>query len=52
MIAYGKLMADGEFVADRILAKHDSSYMSPDTAQALKAGTSDACLPANRQYSR
>ncbi len=52
VIAYGKLDANGAFVADRILAKHDSNYMSPDTARALKGGTSDACMPANMQASR
>ena len=52
VIAYGKLDAAGEFEADQILAKHDSSYMSPDTARALKAGTADACMPANMQAAR
>ena len=52
VIAYGKLDTQGEFVADQILAKHDSSYMSPDTARALKAGTADACMPAQMQVSR
>src|SRR3546814_11195403 len=29
MVADGRMRADGIFVADRILAKHDESYMTP-----------------------
>ncbi|RJS92072.1 cytochrome c maturation protein CcmE [Salinisphaera sp. Q1T1-3] len=52
VIAYGKLDAQGTFVADRILAKHDSNYMSSDTARALKAKTSVSCMPSRLQASR
>lgn len=36
MVARGKLGADGVFVADNLLAKHDEKYMPPDVAKALK----------------
>jgi cytochrome c-type biogenesis protein CcmE len=35
-IAEGKLGADGVFVADIVLAKHDEKYMPPEVADALK----------------
>ena len=36
VVAQGKLGADGVFVADQVLAKHDENYMPPDAAAALK----------------
>jgi cytochrome c-type biogenesis protein CcmE len=36
VIAEGRLGADGVFVADSLLAKHDENYMPPQVAQALK----------------
>jgi cytochrome c-type biogenesis protein CcmE len=30
-------MADGQFTADKLLAKHDENYMPPEVADALKA---------------
>ena len=35
IIARGKLDADGVFVADEVLAKHDENYMPPEVADAL-----------------
>jgi cytochrome c-type biogenesis protein CcmE len=35
-IAEGRLGADGVFVADTVLAKHDEKYMPPEVAAALK----------------
>ncbi|MFC3711771.1 cytochrome c maturation protein CcmE [Sphingoaurantiacus capsulatus] len=35
VIAEGKFGADGGFVADSILAKHDENYMPPEVAGAL-----------------
>jgi cytochrome c-type biogenesis protein CcmE len=35
-IAEGTLGADGVFVADKVLAKHDEKYMPPEVASALK----------------
>lgn len=34
-VATGKLGADGVFVAEQILAKHDEKYMPPEVAEAL-----------------
>ncbi|WP_028311480.1 cytochrome c maturation protein CcmE [Derxia gummosa] len=36
VVAQGRLAADGAFVADEVLAKHDENYMPPEAAQALK----------------
>ncbi len=38
MIATGRLGADGVFVADEVLAKHDEEYMPPEVAAALEKG--------------
>lgn len=36
IVADGRLDGDGAFVADRVLAKHDESYMPPEAAEALE----------------
>ena len=36
VVAEGQLQADGSFVADSVLAKHDEKYMPPEVAKALK----------------
>ncbi|GAB4225278.1 MAG: cytochrome c maturation protein CcmE [Methyloligellaceae bacterium] len=36
VITEGKLGADGVFVADSVLAKHDENYMPPEVAEALR----------------
>ncbi|MBI3382429.1 MAG: cytochrome c maturation protein CcmE [Aquabacterium sp.] len=36
VVAQGKLGADGVFVAQEVLAKHDENYMPPEAAEALK----------------
>ncbi len=36
VVAHGELKADGQFVADEILAKHDENYMPPEVAAAIK----------------
>jgi cytochrome c-type biogenesis protein CcmE len=36
VVAQGRLGADGLFVADQVLAKHDENYMPPEAAAALK----------------
>ncbi|MDP8985817.1 MAG: cytochrome c maturation protein CcmE [Pseudomonadota bacterium] len=36
IIAHGTLGADGAFVADEVLAKHDEKYMPPEVAASLK----------------
>ncbi len=44
IIAHGQLGPNGVFVADQVLAKHDSKYMPPEIAAAVKknAGTAGA----------
>lgn len=37
VVAHGRLADDGIFVADKILAKHDENYMSPEVAASLAA---------------
>ncbi|MBV8910240.1 MAG: cytochrome c maturation protein CcmE, partial [Gammaproteobacteria bacterium] len=36
VVAHGRLRADGSFVADEVLAKHDEKYMPPEVARSLK----------------
>src|ERR1700756_2979162 len=36
VVAHGKMRADGTFVADEVLAKHDEKYMPPEVAKSLK----------------
>ena len=35
VVAQGKLAADGPFVANEVLAKHDENYMPPEAAKAV-----------------
>lgn len=35
VVAQGKLVADGVFVAQEVLAKHDENYMPPEAAKAV-----------------
>jgi cytochrome c-type biogenesis protein CcmE len=35
VVAEGKFMADGSFVADNLLAKHDERYMPPEIAAKM-----------------
>jgi cytochrome c-type biogenesis protein CcmE len=37
VVAEGKMSADGTFIADSVLAKHDENYMPPEVAKALEA---------------
>jgi len=36
IVAKGKLNAQGEFIAEEVLAKHDENYMPPEVAEAMK----------------
>jgi cytochrome c-type biogenesis protein CcmE len=36
IIARGRLSADGSFVAEEVLAKHDENYMPPEVAESLR----------------
>jgi cytochrome c-type biogenesis protein CcmE len=50
VVAHGRLRADGTFVADEVLAKHDEKYMPPEVARSLKRrhgeSRSDSTAPA------
>jgi cytochrome c-type biogenesis protein CcmE len=37
IVAMGNMQANGMFVAQEVLAKHDENYMPPEVADALKA---------------
>jgi len=41
VVAHGKLADDGVFVANKILAKHDEDYMSPEVAESLAKHVAD-----------
>ena len=41
VVAHGLMGADGIFVADKILAKHDEDYMSPEVAESLARHVED-----------
>jgi len=36
VVAMGRMGADGRFIADQVLAKHDENYMPPEVAEALE----------------
>ncbi|MDV2077587.1 MULTISPECIES: cytochrome c maturation protein CcmE [Marinobacter] len=36
VVAIGRLQADGTFVAEQVLAKHDENYMPPEVSDSLK----------------
>jgi cytochrome c-type biogenesis protein CcmE len=38
VVVRGQIAADGGFVAQEVLAKHDENYMPPDVTEALKKG--------------
>src|SRR6516165_3161573 len=42
VVAHGHLRADGTFVADEVLAKHDEKYMPPKMGEALKTRHGEA----------
>lgn len=41
IVASGRLNSHGVFVASEVLAKHDSTYMPPNVAAALKKGRAE-----------
>lgn len=52
IIAYGQLNAQGQFIADDVLAKHDANYMSPAVAKATTNDQGVSCMPTNLRASR
>ncbi len=49
VVAKGRMGADGIFVADDVLAKHDESYVPPEVADTLKTAHVDGVVEAARQ---
>ena len=45
IIAHGTMGADGAFVADEVLAKHDEKYMPPEVAASLKQKAGGKAAP-------
>jgi cytochrome c-type biogenesis protein CcmE len=41
IVSRGRLRADGVFVAEEVLAKHDENYMPPEVADSLKKAPGD-----------
>jgi cytochrome c-type biogenesis protein CcmE len=53
VIAQGRLDADGVFIADEVLAKHDENYMPPEVADSLaKAKTKGVADTATKETQR
>ena len=48
IVARGSLGADGLFVAEEVLAKHDENYMPPEVEHALKQGAAIGNPHANK----
>jgi cytochrome c-type biogenesis protein CcmE len=46
IVAIGRLNADGLFVADQVLAKHDENYMPPEVHEALQTAKSGGQMRA------
>jgi len=45
VVAHGRMGADGVFVADKILAKHDENYMAPEVADSLAKHVDEKMQP-------
>jgi cytochrome c-type biogenesis protein CcmE len=45
VVAHGRLNAEGVFVADEVLAKHDEKYMPPEVARSLKQANATPAAP-------
>ncbi len=46
IVATGRVRADGVFVAERVLAKHDENYMPPEVAEALERAGKPLGVPS------
>ncbi len=45
IVARGRLLDHGVFVADEVLAKHDENYMPPEVAEALEIAREGGRMP-------
>lgn len=52
IVAHGRAGANGVFMADEVLAKHDENYMSPEVVEALKAAGHDPTKGNPEEYGR
>jgi len=48
IVTHGRMNADGVFMADTVLAKHDEDYMSPEVAEALDSAGYDPAAHAEK----
>jgi len=46
VVAHGHLNAQGVFIADQVLAKHDENYMPPPVARSLRQAAAEGTVPA------
>ena len=46
IVARGRVLENGGFSADEVLAKHDENYMPPEVAQALEIAREGGSMPA------
>ena len=46
VVAHGAMGADGVFIADKILAKHDEDYMAPEVAASLAKHVDEKLAPS------
>lgn len=47
VVAHGRLGDDGVFVADKIMAKHDENYISPEVAESLAKHVAEVIPPSD-----
>ena len=48
IVAHGHLDANGTFIADEVLAKHDENYMPPEVADSLAKHAAEKAAEAKR----
>jgi cytochrome c-type biogenesis protein CcmE len=54
IIAIGRLNSDGDFAAEKVLAKHDENYMPPEVADSLAshAAAKEAAIEAEAEAAK
>ncbi len=50
VVAQGRLNEQGQFVAERVLAKHDENYMAPEVKEALARAHADGVAQEASTY--
>ncbi|CAK0751677.1 Cytochrome c-type biogenesis protein CcmE [Gammaproteobacteria bacterium] len=46
IVAMGRLLHDGSFLAEEVLAKHDENYTPPEVSSAIKAAVQSSNIPS------